>query len=273
MTRRVLYLFFLLVLGVSGGSVAESRLPVFDGHIHYNADVRAGTTPEAVIRTLDRAGVTRALVSSTPNDGTLVLHKEFPNRVVPTLRPYRTDADRGGWYRDPSIVEYIEQELRRGIYRGIGEFHLFAGQTGTDVIRRVVELSVQRNLILHAHSDDGAIRELFAIDPKVKILWAHAGMAAGAETVNALLERHETLWVELSLRGGEIAPGGQLNPAWRGLFLRYPDRFLIGTDTWAPHRWDDLDDEMVAVRRWLAQLPREVAEQIADGNAARLFPR
>jgi hypothetical protein len=258
---------------MAAGVVQAAELPIFDAHIHYNEDARGRTRPEAVIQILNRAGVRRALVSSTPNDGTLELYGKYPDRIVPTLRPYRTDADRDRWFRDPEIPAFVERELKRGVYRGIGEFHLHAGQTGTDAIRGLVKLAVERNLVLHAHSDEGAIRELYAIAPQAKILWAHAGMSAAPQAVGALLDRQATLWVELSLRHGDIAPGGSLDPAWRELFRRHPDRFLLGTDTWAPHRWEEVTTEMAAARHWLAQLPGDVAEKIATGNAERLFPR
>lgn len=273
MTRRNPCWFLLCVLMATGVSFADTALPVFDAHIHYNADAADGTAPEAVIRIFDRAGVTRALVSSTPNGGTRLLHEQYPDRIVPMLRPYRTDADRGGWFHDPAILAFVEQELKRGIYRGIGEFHLFSDQAQTGVIRRIVELAVQRNMLLHAHSDAGAIRELFAIDPRSKILWAHAGMASSPAQIAALLDRHATLWVELSGRNSDVAPGDRLDPAWRALFLQHPDRFLIGTDTWTSHRWQELATDMTTVRRWLAQLPREIAAKIAIGNAERVFPR
>lgn len=273
MTRRSPYWFLLFVPMATGVLFADTALPVFDAHIHYNADASDGTAPEAVTQILDRAGVIQALVSSTPNDGTRLLHEKYPDRIVPMLRPYRTDADRRGWFNDPAILAFVEQELRRGIYRGIGEFHLSSGQAQTDVIRRVVDLAVQRKMMLHAHSDEGAIRDLFAINPKSKILWAHAGMASSPAQIVALLDRHSTLWIELSGRNSDIAPGGRLDPAWRALFLQYPDRFLIGTDTWAPHRWQEVTTEMTAARRWLAQLPREIAEKIATGNAEREFSR
>ena len=273
MTRRIPCWFLLCVLMATGVSFADTALPVFDAHIHYNADAADGTAPEAVIQIFDRAGVKRALVSSTPNGGTRLLHEQYPDRIVPMLRPYRTDADRGGWFHDPAILAFVEQELKRGIYRGIGEFHLFSDQAQTGVIRRIVELAVQRNMLLHAHSDAGAIRELFAIDPRSKILWAHAGMASSPAQIAALLDRHATLWVELSGRNSDVAPGDRLDPAWRALFLQHPDRFLIGTDTWTSHRWQELATDMTAARRWLAQLPREIAEKIATGNAERVFPR
>ena len=258
----------LLLFGARGAPTQE--LQIFDTHLHYSQDAWDRYPPEAILAILDTAGVRRALVSSTPDDGTLKLYEKAPTRIVPFLRPYRTRGDMGTWHRDAAVLDYVEERLKKGIYKGIGEFHLYGGQTDTRVIRRFVELSVGKNLILHAHSDDLAVEELFAINPKAKILWAHAGMSSGAEAVGRLLDRYPTLWVELALRT-DVAPGGRLDPAWRALFLRHPDRFMVGTDTWVPSRWEVLPGYLADVRAWLRELPPDVAERIAFGNAARLF--
>jgi hypothetical protein len=47
----------------------------------------------------------------------------------------------------------------------------------------------------------------------------------------------------------------------------YPDRFLLGSDTWVPERWASYGDTMDGYRAWLAQLPPPIARQIAHGNA------
>ncbi len=86
-----------------------------------------------------------------------------------------------------------------------------------------------------------------------------------------MLDRYPTLTTELSLRASEIAPGGQLAPAWRTLLLRHTDRFMIGTDTWAPGRWLEYIALVGEHRRWLAQLPPEAAQRIAYENAAKRF--
>jgi hypothetical protein len=96
-------------------------------------------------------------------------------------------------------------------------------------------------------------------------------MSAGAQRVGELVDRYPTLWVELALRT-DVAPGGGLDPAWRALFMRHPDRFVVGTDTWVTSRWENVRDASEAVQRWLQQLPRDVAEQIAWKNGERLFP-
>jgi hypothetical protein len=271
MRHRILRFLFLFSSFIAAARAGD--LPIFDAHIHYNADARAQYSAQRAIDILNRAGVERALVSSTPNDGTRELYRLQPDRVVPELRPYRRPGDAASWYRDADTPEFLARELKRGIYRGIGEFHLHARQTDTPVVKRVVALAVERNIPLHVHSDDTAVRELFAIDPKVKILWAHAGISADAAKVAEMLDRYPALWVELSLRSGDVAPGGTLDRDWRALFLKYPDKFLLGTDTWTPSRWDELESEHRIVHAWLQQLPQEIALKLAFRNARQLFPK
>ena len=264
MTTKKLIALFLWIYALSAQGVEQ--LPLFDTHIHYNRDMWEEYPPAIALQFLKDAGVKHALVSSTPDDGTLKLYHADPQRIVPFLRPYRTQADLHNWFNDPGVLLYLEERLQRNAYRGIGEFHLFAGQAGTPVIKRIVTLAVEKELILHAHSDEAAIEELFKLNPNLKILWAHAGLTSTPETVEKFLERYPALWVELSSRS-DIAPGGRLDARWRELFLLYPTRFMTGTDSWIASRWSDLPLIAQAMLQWLAELPPEVAENIAYRNA------
>ena len=177
----------------------------------------------------------------------------------------------GTWHSDPGVQTYIEDRLKRGIYRGIGEFHLSADDAGGPTVKRVAELAADRDLFLQAHVDDVAIEKLLTLYPKARFLWAHAGMSSPAATVGRLLERFGKLYVELALRT-DVASGGALDPEWRAVFVKYPDRFMVGTDTWVTSRWEVMRDYHRDVQAWLAQLPRDVAEAIAWKNGERLFP-
>jgi hypothetical protein len=118
--------------------------------------------------------------------------------------------------------------------------------------------------VFYAHTDDVGVEALLRLEVGPQLLWAHAGMSAAPAVIGRLL-------VELSLR--DPAAGGRLEPAWRALFLRHPNRFLVGSDTWATSRWGSLPAIHAENRRWLTQLPREIAEQIAYQNAQRLTGR
>jgi hypothetical protein len=246
------------------------ELPVFDAHIHYSQADWEVLSPAQVLAILDHAGVRWALVSSTPDEGTLKLYDAAPHRIIPCLRPYRSQSDMRSWHSDPTIQSYVEERLQRGVYKGIGEFHLAAEHVNAPVVQRFAALAEQQQLFLHAHVDAAAVEKMLQRYPHVRILWAHAGMSATAETVGRLLDRFTHLWVELSLRT-DVAPNDTLAPDWRALFLRHPDRFLVGTDTWMTRRWDMLVTGMQQIRTWLGQLPPEVAAQIAHRNGERLF--
>ncbi len=271
--RLSFLVFAAAFLALSAPSRAQTPdLPIFDTHIHYSAPDWTEYPEERILGILQQAGVKRALVSSTPDDGTIKLYQRDPKRIVPILRPYRTREDIGHWWQDPSVIPYLESRLALKVHKGIGEFHLFGGQTGTPVIKQLIEIVLRENIFLHAHSDEVAIVELFTIEPRLKVIWAHAGMSSGPQAVSALLDRYPNLSVDLAIRNGDVAPGGVLDPGWRAVFLRHPDRFLAGTDTWVTSRWEALPGSVSEVRTYLNQLPRDVAEKIAYKNAERLFP-
>jgi hypothetical protein len=268
---RMAVLAALCTVFLAAVAAADDQLPLFDAHIHYNRVDWQQFPPSSVLALWQQAGVSGALVSSTPDDGTLRLYEVAANRVIPFLRPYRSPADRRNWFADPAVVAYVARRLQRGIYRGIGEFHLSDGQFHTAQIKQLVDLAAERNIVLYAHCDAATVRGLYALNPSAKILWAHAGMDTSVQTIAATLEGFPALMTELSVRQRHIAPLGRLDPQWRALFLRYPERFMIGIDTSRTSRWQAYLQLAQEHRRWLQQLPRDVAEKIAHGNAERYF--
>src|SRR4029079_18720668 len=114
---------------------------------------------------------------------------------------------------------------------------------------------------------------LYGHNAKARIVWAHTGFSLEPSRVEALLERYPQLWGELSYRSGITDGADQLTPAWRALFEKHSDRFLLGSDTWISERWASYDDIMSSYRLWLAQLPPTAAAKIAHGNAKALFAR
>ena len=263
-----------LLLSATNASALEPQ-PLFDSHIHFSVGATSIYTPAAAMEILKSSGIRAALLSSTPNDGTLALYAAYPDRFIPFLRPYRKTRDlatwneeRSTWYKDPQTVPFIEQELTRGIYRGIGEFHVDGNEVDTPVMRELVELAAKHGLWLMAHSDADAIEKLFAFDPKAKILWAHTGMGEPVERVSQLLNRYPRLYGELSYRSGV---SGGLSAEWRALLMQFPDRFVYGSDTWVPSRWTEVKSLTSEARNWLSTLPQPVAENIAYRNAERLF--
>jgi hypothetical protein len=247
-------------------------LPIFDAHIHYNRDAWGMIDAAGVTAKMRAAGVKWGLVSSTPDDGTLELFRVDAKRFVPSLRPYRTPADRVDWFESKDVLAYLEARIGRVEYRAIGEFHLHSpDQARTHEMRRIAALAHENGIHLYVHSGPGPVEVLSALRPGLKVLWAHAGMSTPPEEVGAVLDRHGLVAVELSFRAGDIMPGDTMHPAWRSLLLRHSDRFVIGSDTYTPSQWDDYRGLIAEHRRWLNKLPEEAAQAIAWRNAHRLL--
>jgi hypothetical protein len=246
--------------------------------MHYSRESWATYPPEKIQTLLDSVGVQSALVSSAPDEGTFRLKAALGERVIPMLGPYRSGADVFSWTRDGTILPYVESAYRAGMHRGFGEFHLNVGQITLPVVKNVIAFAKQHDLFLQPHADARAVGELLNyVGADQIVLWAHAGVTATPEQVDALLTTWPKLSVELSLRD-DVAPQGQLDPKWRAVLLKYSDRFMVGTDTWTVggsytgnERWDAYADIVNRIRGWLMQLPDDARAAIAYKNAERFL--
>jgi hypothetical protein len=262
-----------LFAGMANHALAEEPIEIFDAHLHYNWEPKPFYQLDEVLALLKKNRVTGILATSRPNTGThaLVDAKADGLQVVPFIRPYRVRPDIQTWFKDPVIFDLVQEEFKRGYYRGVGEFHLSGDAADNEWVKKTVDFAVVNNLYLHAHADEAAVEILMRHNAGARIIWAHTGFGIPGERVAAMLAKYPMLWGELSYRSGITDPAGKLTPEWRALFERYPDRFLLGSDTWVPERWASYGEIMAGYRAWLAQLPPKAAAQIAHGNARALF--
>jgi hypothetical protein len=242
-------------------------------------------SPADVLARMQRNGVKAIVANSRPNDGTRALAALPQTRqagvtVVPFIRLYRNRADYDNWFRDESIYEMVQAEFARGVsgaqagpYQGIGEFHLYdSANANGPVAKKLMQFAEKNKLAVLSHVDDVAIDLLMAHAPGARLIWAHTGISGvPVARVEALLARYPTLMGELSYRPGLTCDAGKLCPEWRSLLLKYPTRFMIGSDTWVNQRWLYYDDLMKGYRAWLGDLPPDVARKIAWDNAAGVF--
>lgn len=250
-------------------AASAEKLPIFDAHIHYSHDAVEAVPPKEAARILRNAGVKRALVSSSDDDGTQKLLEAAPNIVVPALRPYRRRGETSTWMHDASVINYVEGRLEQFDYHALGEFHAFGDDINTPVLRRMIALAKEHDLLLHAHSDAEAIDLIFKAYPEARVLWAHSGFDRPDE-VRDVLRQHENLWSDLAYRS-DISSGGVLDSEWRAAFEEFPNRFMVGTDTFAPERWYYIEPHADGVRTWLAGLPTDLARKIAFENAEKML--
>ncbi len=151
---------------------SAQEVPIFDAHVHYNQPDWSVHSPAAILKLFDLARVQWAMVSSTPDDGTIKLFEKAPTRIVPIFRPYRTRSDMGSWMKDSTILSYVEKQLEKGIDRGIGEFHLSADQTNTAVVRGFVQFAIRRGEISLCAIETDSWLEAIPGSPRVgRFLW------------------------------------------------------------------------------------------------------
>jgi predicted TIM-barrel fold metal-dependent hydrolase len=254
---------------------AVHELPIFDAHIHYKEPAWEEYSVSNIIELMDESGVAMGLVSSTPDEGTIMLWEYAPNRIVPELRPYHGDVGSSNWTQFAGMEDYLEERLAKYPHEGIGEFHVrnFSDRD-EPLFRSVIAMAKARDIPMHVHTGQGPIRWLYSLDADVKIIWAHAGLSDPAEQVHKLMSDFPNLYADTSLREYQIldAPD-KLDPQWEKIIFDFQDRLMIGSDTWVNSQWDNYAGIIASHRDWLALLPRDVAEKIAYKNAEQYFGR
>ncbi len=268
---RVLSRLLFLLAVVLNALPAMANQPLFDAHLHYDIDSAGDYAPGEIVAILQANGVKRAVVTSYPPSQALSLYDAAPELVVPFLGVYRTPEDKQAWVQDTRLAARLERMLSDGPWRGVGELHLFAEQRLSPVFLRIVELATRHRLPLLMHCDPAVIDTLFEHSPNAQVIWAHAGTYPYPQLLRDYLDRYHRLYVDLSVRDERIAPDGELDPDWENLLWEYPDRFLVGVDTFRAERWADYGNVAARIRGWLGQLPENVSAQIAYRNALGLF--
>ena len=248
-----------------------SAKPLFDTHLHYNALDAERFSPQQIIAILDRNSIQYALVTGIPAQQAILLQQQAPTRILPLLGVYRSPEDKGTWIQDADLPSRIDAQLQHGNWRGIGELHVFANDRHSPVFTQIIELGQRYRLPLLLHADPAVIDTVYEQAPGHPVIWAHAGTFPYPDLIADYLERYPALRVDLSVRDERIAPNGILHDNWYELFVRYPDRFMVGVDTYSSSRWHTFDEAVARTRRWLQELPSDIAGRLAYGNAAALF--
>ncbi len=245
--------------------------PLFDAHLHYNIEDATDYPPDEIISILRDSKVSKAVVTSRPPRQALLLHENAPEMILPILGVYRTQVEKQIWMYDRSLPGRVEKLLAEGIWRGIGELHIFAKDRRNPVFLRIVELAAAHSLPLLMHCDPAVIDVIFEHAPDARVIWAHAGAYPYPPLIRDYLDRYPNLYVDLSIRDQRIAPSGDISQTWEWLLTEYSERFLVGVDTYRTERWADYPDVARKIRNWLDQLPSEVAAAISYRNGQRLF--
>lgn len=250
-------------------------VPIFDAHMHYKQPAWEAYPVKTVIELMDKAGVAMALVSSTPDHGTIKLFEYAPKRIVPELRPYHGEAGSSNWTKSEGMLDYLQKRLEKYPHQGIGEFHVHnLDPSDRPLLTAIAQMAKVRRIPIHIHSGAAPVRLFYELEPGLTIIWAHAGMSEPADVVGAMFDKYATLYADTSYREHDILTGdGTIAPAWMDVITRHSDRLMVGTDTWVNDQWASYEELVDLNRRWLGKLPRDIAAKIAYKNAERLFKR
>jgi predicted TIM-barrel fold metal-dependent hydrolase len=250
-----------------------AKIPIFDAHIHYKEPAWKEYPPRSILELMDQNGVAMGLVSSTPDEGTIKLYEFAPNRIIPELRPYHGDYGSSNWTKMPTMFAYLKKRLAKFPHKGIGEFHIHdLDMSDKPLLQKIAQMAIEQGLYLHVHSDEKPIEFLFSLAPSVKIIWAHAGMSSPPDVIFKMMSKYDTLYADTSFRELDILSSTDgIDPKWRRVIETYPDRFMVGSDTWVNTQWGQYSNLISLNRHWLSQFTFEVAHQIAYKNAERIF--
>ncbi|MEK6709708.1 MAG: amidohydrolase family protein [Nitrospinota bacterium] len=128
-----------------------------------------------------------------------------------------------------------------------------------------------------------AFERLLAHNPKAKIIWVHVGMDTTDQRSPALtrrlLAKYPNLHLSICTPKGQpkknwlLQQGRGLNPEWKSVIMEFPDRFMIGSDSFyqTSQAIRKMPMNTPGALRILQFLPPRVARMIAHENAARLY--
>jgi predicted TIM-barrel fold metal-dependent hydrolase len=275
---------------------AQDLQPLFDVHVHYKWDQAEIISPQQALDLLDKAGVHKAVLIGTPADYALKLYRLAPERIIPVYGPYLVGGEKLTWQFRTELIDEVRRGLRSGIYRGIGELHLIGGMAvpwrDSKVFTALLALAHEYDVPLMIHSEYSSIKPTLSIcqeNPSNRFLLAHAGAVITPAQIMQILQACPNVVMDLSARdpwryvNNPITDEtGLLLPQWRKLFLDYSERFMIGSDpVWPVDKgfgwdepdsgWNQLQRYLSFHRRWLDNLPSDIAKKILWTNAERWF--
>ena len=248
-----------------------AAVPIFDAHLHYSHDAWESVPPKDAIAILRKAGLQRALVSSSGDEGTQRLFADGARprhaRAAP-LSHARRDRDLGA-RRD--LRAYLEERLASYTATRRSANSISTAPTPTCRCRAAWSSSPSSTTSSCTRTPTSTRSSACSSSgPQARILWAHSGFDRPSACARCCAS---TRTCGATSRSAPItASGGKVGPGWR---TTVPASFP--TASWsAPTATSRALALHPGARRagrarWLADLPRDVAERIAWKNGEAVF--
>lgn len=243
----------------------------FDTHLHYDSENSKSLSPLDIIRILTDSGVNKAVITSEPPALVMQLHELDPERIVPMLGVYRNASEKFTWMHDSSLPGRLAKHLNNKHWAAIGELHIFARDRHSSNFSQIIKLAAENGLAVMLHTDPAVIDTVFEIEPRSRIIWAHAGAFPYPDLLDDYLNRYPGLYLDLSVREERIMVNGNIDDAWYELIINHSDRILLGVDTFSTQRWYDYGKVASTIRKMVEQFPKDIQKQLLSGNAKKLF--
>lgn len=300
MTLKVSALALLASCGLAGcaGVVTEPRVRYVDAHSHV---VPTMTTAQELAMFRD-AGLD-AVVIMNPDPATLAdFGKAGAGYATPFVSLARLNQMTGLRLDANSAAAFAELDDASAIC-GFGELPTrLEGANGvSDAVslanpyrQAIYDLANARGRPVNIHVSletlevIAAVEDIVSTRPGMHLILAHAGWVADAGTIGRLMEAHPNLYADLSVRldpaGGLAGVGrpavqnsisilqadGALQPEWRAVIERFPDRFMFAMDITGTERPVYIRELLATARTAFAPLSRDVERALAHGNIERL---
>ena len=290
----------LLLFCLAGRSAVAAELYYIDAHSQIDQFV----APDTVIQRMNQAGIYRTILSARgkrrPSE-IADLAARYPERIVPAVRTKGRDYRKN----NKQFYRKLQRQVDSGRFNAMAEVLLYHAQKGDAAPEIVVEpddprvqaaldAAIANTWPFVVHIEFAALSsrkrkkfmeglgEMMAAHPQHPFLLIHMGQL-GVADVRRLIERYKNLYFLTSHANPvtgqrskqpwvNLFKGKTLAPQWKELLIQYPRRFVFALDNvFALHWHDEIPRVMDYGEKAMAELPRDVAQAVAHGNAERLW--
>lgn len=294
--RMWLAAFIILFTPIAEGD----ELYFVDAHSQFDTDVNT----ELILKRMKQGGVNKTILASRrhrkPREAA-ELAEEYPDRIVASIRT------KGRHYSEGTRKFYkkLRKQVNSGRFSAMAELLIFHAQKGDKADEVRISLDDKRVLtaldyaienewpfVLHfefasLHGSEheeymSALKELLSSKPEHPFALIHMGQLPH-EDVAALIKAHKNVYFITSHADPVTAADSKqpwinmmdkekFKPEWKKLMEQNPNRFIFALDNVWGWQWQDTYMKHIKVwRSALSELPADVANAVAHGNAERLW--